>query len=79
MKQAKDMIMAQFGISNITDEMQDTIDRVAENYLQSEEGKNYQNLYEQAFNQKVLDFIKEKISVNTKSVTAEEFQKLVGA
>jgi trigger factor len=79
LKQAKDMIMVQFGISNITDEMQETIDRVAENYLQSEEGKNYQNLYEQAFNNKVLEFIKQKVSINTKSVTAEEFQKLVEA
>ncbi len=79
LKQAKDMIMAQFGMSNITDEMQETIDRVAENYLQSEEGKNYQNLYEQAFNSKVLDFIKGKVNINTKSVTAEEFQKLVDA
>ncbi len=79
LQQAKSMIMAQFGINNITEEMQETIDKVAENYLQHENGKNYQNLYEQAFNDKVLNFIKEQVSISTKKVTAEEFQKLMDA
>ncbi len=79
LQQAKSMIMAQFGISVITEEMQETIDKVAENYLQHENGKNYQNLYEQAFNEKVMDLIKEKVSVSTKKITSDEFQKIMSA
>lgn len=79
LQQAKNMIMAQFGISDITEEMRETIDKVAENYLQHENGKNYQNLYEQAFNDKVMSLIKEKVSISSKKITSDEFQKLMGA
>lgn len=78
-QQAKNMIMSQFGMSSITEEMQETIDKVAENYLQHENGKNYQNLYEQAFNEKVVAFIKEKVNISPKKVTSDEFQKMVSA
>ena len=78
-QQAKNMIMSQFGMSSITEEMQETIDKVAENYLQHENGKNYQNLYEQAFNEKVVAFIKEKVNISPKKVSSDEFQKMVSA
>jgi trigger factor len=78
-QQAKNMIMSQFGMSSISEEMQETIDKVAENYLQHENGKNYQSLYEQAYNDKVLAFIKEKVSISKKKVTSDEFQKIVSA
>jgi trigger factor len=77
--QAKDMILAQFGMTTVSEEMKETIDKIAENYLQHENGKNYQNLYEQAFNSKVFNFIKEKITLKTKKVSADEFQKLMNA
>jgi len=73
--EAKNMIKAQFGSMAMSDEMEKNMDAFSDNYLKGNEGENYRKLYEQIFNNKIMGFIKEKITIKTKSVTAEEYKK----
>ena len=74
---AKDMIIAQFGGQAFAAQFGDKIDGIADNYLQNENGQNFMRLYNQLKNEKVLAFIKEKITVQDKQVTVDEFKKIV--
>jgi len=61
------------------EEMAETIDKVAQNYLTSENGKNYNRTFEEVFYTKVLNFIESKITIQEKSISVEEFEKLASA
>jgi trigger factor len=74
---AKDLIIAQFGGPAFAAQFGDKIDGIADNYLQNENGQNFMRLYNQLKNEKVLAFIKEKITVQDKEVTVDEFKKIV--
>jgi trigger factor len=74
---AKDMIIAQFGGPAIAEQLGDKLDAIADNYLQNENGQNFMRLFNQLKNEKVLQFIKERITLDEKSVTVDEFKKIV--
>jgi len=42
--------------------------------LKGEEGQNYMKLHEKVFNDRVVAFTKENISIKAKEVTLEEYQ-----
>ena len=48
----------------------------ADNYLKGNEGKNYQEAYRQAEADKILSLIKDKIKIDDKEVTLDEFREL---
>ena len=62
---ARKMIAAQFMGSGLG-QMADQMDAFVDNYLQGDEGKNYMNMAEQVQQEKVLDFIKEKLKSSKK-------------
>lgn len=72
--EAKNMIRAQFGSMGMSDAMEENIDAFADNYLKGEEGQNYMKLNEKVFNDKVMAYIRETISIKSKEVTAEEYK-----
>ncbi|UXX81264.1 trigger factor [Reichenbachiella carrageenanivorans] len=72
--EAKNMIRAQFGSMGMSEAMEENIDAFADNYLKGEEGQNYMKLNEKVFNDKVMAYIKETISIKAKEVTAEEYK-----
>jgi trigger factor len=72
----KEMISQQFGSIAITEELQETFDKIADNYLKQDKGKNYMKMYEQVFFDKVLSFIREKVSFQEKKITVEEFKDI---
>jgi trigger factor len=74
---AKDLIVAQFGGRAFADQFGDKIDGIADNYLQGENGQNFMRLYNQLKNEKVMNFIKEKVTVQDKKVSVDEFKKIV--
>ena len=74
---AKDLIVAQFGGRAFADQFGDKIDGIADNYLQGENGQNFMRLYNQLKNEKVMSFIKEKVTVQEKKVSVDEFKKIV--
>ncbi len=70
------MIGAQFGGSGLG-QLADQMDSFVDNYLQGENGQNYMKMAEQVQQQKVLDFIKEKIEIKSEEVDLEKFKKIV--
>ncbi|MFN8439017.1 MAG: trigger factor [Cytophagales bacterium] len=74
---AKAMISSQFGNMPMNEEMEKYIDSWADNYLKENNGRNFLNLYDQALNDKVLDQVYGEVSKSEKTVSSDEFKKLV--
>jgi len=62
---------AQYGLANLPDEQ---LEQYAQEILKKDNERR--NLYEKKFEDKVVDFIKDSVKLDTKEVTVEEFQKL---
>jgi trigger factor len=73
---AKEMIVAQFGGQAFAEQIADRLDGITDNYLQHENGQNFMKLYNQLRNEKIMNFIKERITVEEKKVSVEEFKKI---
>ena len=76
-RRAKELITAQFGGPAFAAQFGDKLDTFADNYLASENGKNFMRLYNQLKHEKILKFIRGKISLHETKVTVDEFRKLV--
>ncbi len=74
---AKDMIRAQLASSGIGDQMEDQLDVFADNYLKGEEGQNYLQVFNQVRGDKIMQYIREHISITKKEVNLEQFRKAV--
>ena len=61
----------QYGMPSAPDEM---VDNFAKQILANKEQS--QKIYEKLYELKVVDYVKSKIKVTTKTVTSEEFAKL---
>lgn len=79
MDYTKKMIAEQFGAYGMADQLGENMDSFAQNYLQGENGENYRKVYEEMLNKRVLDFIKEKVSIKEKKVDLDGFKKAVDA
>lgn len=75
----KEMVKQQFGGMAFGAELEETFDKITDNYLKQDNGKNYIRMYEQLVNEKVLEAVKTKISISDKSVDVEEFRKIAEA
>lgn len=71
----KEMILQQFGGMSLGEEMEETMNKIADNYLKQEKGKNYMKIYDQVFVEKTIQLIMEKVSIEEKKVGVEEFKK----
>ncbi|MDH5382293.1 MAG: trigger factor [Cyclobacteriaceae bacterium] len=74
---ATEMILEQFGGPVAAESILDKMEGIAENYLQSENGKHYQEIHDALISEKIMNIIKESISITEKKVTVEEFTKIV--
>lgn len=74
---AKDLITAQFGGPAFAAQFGDRLDAFADNYLQNENGQNFMKLYNQLKHEKIMKLVREKITVDEKAVTVDEFKKIV--
>ena len=75
-EEAKTMIRQQFTASGFpADQMESSLDSFVDNYLKGEDGNNYVKLHEKVYNDRVVKFIKESITIKNKEVTPEEFNK----
>lgn len=74
---AKEMIVAQFGGQAFAEQLKDKLDGIAENYLSNENGQNFMRVYNQLRAEKIMKHVKENITIEEKSVSVDEFKKIV--
>lgn len=72
----RNMVKGQFGIYGDDDNMKETIDRVAQGYLADKERDNYTNVFNQVFDNKVMEIIRSQISTDEQTIEVSEFEKL---
>ncbi|MCF0052903.1 trigger factor [Dyadobacter chenwenxiniae] len=72
----RNMVKGQFGIYGDDDNMKETIDRVAQGYLADKERDNYTNVFNQVFDNKVMDIIRSQVSTDEQTIEVSEFEKL---
>ncbi|WNB18670.1 trigger factor [Marivirga arenosa] len=77
MDYTKKMIAEQFGAYGMSDQLGENMESFAQNYLQGENGENYRKVYEELLNKRVLDFVKDKITIKDKKVDLDGFKKAV--
>lgn len=74
------MVREQFGFAGeANEEMNQTIDRIARNYLMDEKnnGQNYNQTFNRVLDDKVIDYAKGQMTLVTQDVTVDEFKALV--
>jgi trigger factor len=75
--EAKILIKGQLAASGMVgDQFESNLDSFADNYLKGENGDNYMKVYNQVMDQKVIDYLKNNITLNSKEVTAKEFREI---
>lgn len=73
---AKEMIIQQLGGPAVAQQLGDNLDTFADNYLKGQDGKNYMQVYNQVMNERIMDQVKQKITVTEKKVDLDEFKKI---
>jgi trigger factor len=71
MSRTKDMIREQFGMATFDDD-DDRFDTIADSFLKGEKGKNYMNVFNQVYADKVTAYILEQVQPEPKKVTSDE-------
>jgi len=74
---AKSMIIEQFGGAAIAEQLGDQMNEFADNYLKGDNGDNYMKIFQQLHSEKIINHIKENITLSDKKVSVEEFQKII--
>lgn len=72
----KEKMLAQFNMPEASEELMESLNGFVDNYLRQENGKNYLNEYEGILAEKVIETLKEKMTVVEKSVSAEDFRNM---
>lgn len=72
----REMVKGQFGIYGDDEAMKETIDRVAQGYLADKERDNYTSVFNQVFDNKVLETIRGQVSTDEQTIEVGEFEKL---
>ena len=78
MASTRQMVRDQFGFSgNDSGEMDETIDKIAKNYLMDEKnnGQNYTQTFNRVFDDKVIEFIKSQLTIVDQTVSLDEFRE----
>ncbi|WP_297335488.1 trigger factor [Algoriphagus sp.] len=76
-EKTKEMIREQFASSGLGSQMESSMDLFVDNYLKGEEGQNYMNMLTSVQNEKVLNFVKEKVKLTEKVLTIDDFKELL--
>jgi len=78
---AENMVREQFGFygNEMGEEMNDTIRKIAMNYLQSEKENNYSKMFNLIFDDKVFDALKSRVVLEPKTIDVEQFKEIVNS
>ena len=73
------MVREQFGFYGENEQMDQSVDRIAQQYLSEDKGDNYMKMYNRIFDDKIIDLIKTQITTEPREVSVDEFKDLVTA
>lgn len=76
-EKTKEMIREQFASSGLGAQLEASMDMFVDNYLKGNEGQNYMNMLTSVQNEKVLAFVQEKIDLEEKTISIDEFKELL--
>lgn len=76
-EKTKEMIREQFASSGLGSQMEASMDMFVDNYLKGNEGQNYMNMLTSVQNDKVMALVQEKIKLEEKQITIDEFKELL--
>ena len=78
---AEDMVREQFGIygDSLGDQMEETIRKIAMNYLTTEIENNYSKMFNLVFDDKVFEYLSGQVAVEAKTIDVEQFKEIVNA
>ncbi len=74
----KELISGQFGMASMADDAGGYMDTLADSFLKAEKGKNYMNIFNRVFADRVTEYIKSKAPVTSQTVSTDEFNKIAG-
>jgi trigger factor len=73
---ARELIKAQFASYGMSENLSENLDAFAENYLQGNDGQNYMNTFNKVRNDRIMEYIYDKMELSFKKVKPEEFSKI---
>jgi trigger factor len=75
----ENMVREQFGMygNDLGGAMDETIKKIAANYLNEKEGENYKKVFNDVFDEKVMNAIKNQIPLSPKDIDVEQFKAIV--
>lgn len=78
---AEDMVREQFGFygNEMGEQMNDTIRKIAMNYLQSEKENNYSKMFNLVFDDKIFEALKGQLTLEPKTIDVEQFKEIVNS
>lgn len=75
---ARQMIASQFGGHLPQDSaLMEQFDSIVNNYLEAEDGRNYDQIADQVLEEKALVLLKDQVQIEMKSVSREEFEEIL--
>jgi len=74
---AKNMIRSQFAAYGMPEELENQLDSYAQNYLTTNNGENYMQIYNSVKTEKIIRTIRDQMDISYKKVKPEEFSKIV--
>ena len=74
---SKAMIREEFRGQGFDNQLANKLDEFADSYLKRNNGENYLTVFSRLHEEKVMEVIKEKISITDEAVSIDEFQKIV--
>lgn len=77
MEYTRQMVRGQFGMYGNDSSMDEIIDRVATGYLTDREKDNYSAIFQQVFDMKVLDVLRNQVTTEEKTIEVSEFEEIV--
>ncbi len=72
---AKDLIKTQFAAYGMSSGPDENLDAMADNYLKGKDGNNYYTTYNRVKSEKVMNTLREKLTINKKTVSPPDFLK----
>lgn len=75
---ARAQIQQQFlGGAPVGPEMEETFQKIVENYLREDKGKNYLNIYEQVMADRLFTELRSKVTIKDKKTKSDDLKKII--